>query len=144
MRASLPALLFLAIAAIDETTRAAETEDVAPAQAPAPQPPNLFRLPQDLFTPPQPLPPQTPPALPDWSQRRPTQLQRRGGVAYCGHIRVIPANPNIDPKFIIPRRLPDAPVTPQRRPVAPPMQACEYEGGAPRVPIPAPAPVAPQ
>ena len=105
MRASLPALLFLAIAAIDETARAADTEDVA-LQAEAPQPPNLFRLPQDLFKPSQPPQPQAPPALPDRWQRRAPQLQapRAVGPVPCVHytMRIIPADPNVDPKFVKP------------------------------------------
>ena len=88
MRACLTGLILLVLFSLAPRIVAADAEDVAvrQVQTPAPPPaPEPFRI-----------PPQTPPR----------QADRPAAPTPCVHytMRLIPASPNVDPKFVIPRR----------------------------------------
>jgi hypothetical protein len=120
MRTRVAATILAGFTSLMGAAKAMDNDVLAQGQAPGPTlpppaPPDLFRLPPDLFTPPQPRTEPVRPARP---------LQRQGAPSVCAHIRVIPADPTVDPKFILP-----APPTGRAvggRNLPPPMPACQY------------------
>ena len=119
MRAHERALILLAIVSAAGLVQAAGTEDMPLVQwqTPAPPPAQPFRLPPWQPTPPLPSPPHP---FPSREQAVPARPQRQTAVAPCVvyHLRMIPANPDIDPKMII-RRPPGSPNVEHRMPEVP-------------------------